>query len=439
MTMGLHNEYRERFMLFKNILILLAFLGLSFLFFYIAIDNGFWHGEDFIALEHSLRMREAPSMVFDSSPPYKFQPLVYSVYYVLFTRFSFDASGYFIFNIILHAFNSFLVYLLVNTLLKDRTVATLSGLLFVFTVGSYGKSVMIVSGLEDLVITALTLLTMIFYFKNELDAGGRTRSGWFVLAIIFFALSMLTRSTSFSILGAFLAFNFFFRLDIKKRVLSVNFLVLFLVAVTALVIKTQVFHYTPTLYRTYPGAQVFIFNSGKSVISYLVRMMFPIHTSHLVTESGAAVRFIYTFATQIRILIALIIVSYSIFGFIFGNHSIRFFISWTYIMVLPFAFFEFPNDWLNIRHLYLVSVGFIMVISAGAVYCSRLISHRRLRRFVPLLVPVFFILLARFIVTQLDQSYKIKAESPRAIQHRKEIANEFPNVIIEGEDLQLVD
>lgn len=432
-------EHREHSMVLKNILILFAFLGLSFLFFSLAINNGFWHGEDFIALEHSLKMKESLSIAFDSTPPYKFQPLVYSVYYVLFSRFSFDASGYFIFNIILHAFNSFLVYLLVHTLLKDRTVAILSGLLFVFTVGSYGKAIMIISGLEDLVITTLTLLTMVFYFKNELVAGGRVRSLWFFFSLFFFALSMLTRSTSFSILGAFLAFNFFFRFDIKKRVLSANFLILFLIAVAALVIKTQVFHYTPTLYSTYPGLFRFVLYTGKSIISYLVRMIFPIHTSHLVTEAGSVVRFIYRFATQIRILIALVVLSYSIFGFIFGNHTIRFFIAWTYIMVLPFAFFEFPNDWLNIRHLYLVSVGFIMVISAGAVYCSRLIAHRRWRRFVPILVPVFFILLARFIVTQLDHSYETKASSPRAIQYRNEIADNFPNVILEDGELRLVD
>jgi hypothetical protein len=426
-------------MVLKNILIFLAFLGLSFLFFHIAIDNGFWHGEDFIALDHSLRMREAPSAVFESSTPFKFQPLVYAIYFALFNLFSFNASGYFIFNIILHAFNSFLVYLLVNTLLKDRTVALLSGLLFAFTVGSYGKSVMIVSGLEDLVITALTLMTMIFYFKNELDGGGRLRSVWFAFALIFFTLSMLTRSTSFSILGAFLAFNFFFRLDIKKRVFSINFLVLFIVAFAALIVKTQVFHYTPALYHTYPGILKFIFLSAKSIISYLVRMIFPIHTSHLVTESGAVVRFVYSFATQIRILIALVILSYSLFGFIFGNHSIRFFIAWTYIMVLPFAFFEFPRDWLNIRHLYLVSVGFIMVISAGAVYCSRLISHRRWRRFVPLLVPLFFIILSRFIVTQLDRSYESNVHGPSATRYRREIADEFPNVVIEGDTLRLVD
>ncbi len=423
----------------KNILVLCIFLALSYIFFGLATDNGFWHSDDFVMLEKNLHMKENSLAVFDSTPPFRFQPLATLFYYLLFSNFFFDARGYFIFNIILHGFNSFLVYLLVHTLLKDRMVAILSGFLFVFTVGNYGKSVMIVSGFEDLLITTLTILTMIFYFKNELDAEGKILSPWFILAFILFLASMFTQGTSFAILGAFLAFGYFFRIERGRPVVSKNFLILLAIAIASMIIKTRVFDYTPTFYSENPGPVRFVYYAAKNVLNYLVRMIFPIHTSHLVTEAGPAVRFIYRFATQIRILIALTVVSYSFFGFIFGNRTIRFFIAWTYIMVLPFAFFQFPFDWLNIRHLYLVSVGFVMILSSGAIYCSRLISHQRWRRFVPLLVPVFFILMARFVVTQLDRSYEYKAASPITVEYRKEIARKFPNVIIEGDNLRFVE
>ncbi len=175
----------------------------------------------------------------------------------------------------------------------------------------------------------------------------------------------------------------------------------------------------------------------KNVISYLVRMIFPVHTSHLVTGAVPVVRFVYRFATHIRIFIALVVLSYSFFGFIFGNRTIRFFIAWTYIMVLPFAFFQFPGDWLNIRHLYMVSVGFVSVIAAGAVYCSRLISENRWRRFVPMLVPVAFILLSRFIIVQLDSSYRLKAESPVMVEYRRALAEMYDDVYIDGGNLKM--
>ena len=421
-------------MKFGNILILCGFVLLSFLFFYLSLDNGLWHSDDFLSLEHSVKMLDDISYAFDSQPPFRFQPLAYLAYYLLFKVLFFNAEGYFLFNIILHGLNSFLVYLLVHTTLKDRTVALLSAALFVFTVGSYGKSVMIASGLEDLLITMLTLLTMIFYFKNELDAKGKVFSGWYFLSLIFFCASMLTRSTSFAILGAFLAFNFFFRADTNKRVMSPNFIILLVLAIAALIIKAQIFHYHPQFYTNTPSVWSYIYLTFKNILNYLVRMVFPIHSSHLVTEAGPAVRFVYRFATEIRIVIALTIISYSFFGFIFGNRTIRFFIAWTYIMVIPFAFFQFPHDWLNIRHLYLVSVGFVVVISAGAVFCSRLIVHQRYRRFIPMIVPLFFVILSRFIVGQLDRSYELKAASPTTVELKKDMAERYEEVsIVDGE------
>lgn len=425
-----------------NILILAFFLLLSFLFFWLSLDNGFWHGFDFVNLRNSLEMRSDLSVALSSEYPYKFQPLVYLVHYTLFRQFGFDPRGYFIFNIILHAINAFLVYLLVNTLLKDRTVSIVSGLLFVFTVGNYGKAVMIASGFEDLMITTLTLLTMFFYFKNELQRGGRLLTPYFFLALIFFIASMFTKSTSFSILGCFIAFNFFFHSKeerAKKSLFDPGFIILFAIVIAAIITKALFFHYTPELYKHHPGFFRFVYYAGKNVVNYLVRMIFPIHTSHLVANSGALVVLIYKLATEIRILIALTVFSYSFFGFVFGNRTIRFFIAWTYIMVIPFAFFQFPNDWLNIRHLYLVSVGFVMVISAGAVYCSRLISHRKIRRFIPFLVPLAFVVMSRFIVYQLNKSYEYKIVEPSVIEYKESLARRFPDVTVRDGRLQLED
>jgi hypothetical protein len=422
--------------LLKNLLVLAIFTGLSLAFFHIALNGSFWHGDDFLELNHDLRMTEGKLSLFDSAPPFKFQPLVYGIEYTLFHYFGFDARRYLLFNILLHALNSFLVYLLVYTPLRDRTIAVLSGLLFVFAVGSYGKSVMLVSGLEDLVITLLTLLTMIFYFKSQLARGARRHAVWLVLALCFFVGSMFTRSTSFAMLGAFLAFNFFFREDTGRRVVGPGFAVFLVIAAAALLIKTKVFHYAPPLYAQNPGPVKFVLYAIKNVFSYLVRMVFPIHTSNLVAEAGPIVRFIYRFATQIRLLIALVVISYSFFGFVFGNHTIRFFIAWTYIMVLPFAFFQFPTDWLNMRDLYLVSVGFVMIIASGAVYTSRLVGHRRWRRLVPFVVPVFFVLMSRFIVTELDHAYELRAEGPATAEERRELARLHPQIVVEGDQLR---
>jgi len=423
----------------RSVLVFICFVLLSLLFFSLVLNNGFWHNSDFVLLQKSLLLKEGNTDLFSSTAPFRFQPLVYAVHYLLFEQFHFNPRPYFIFNIILHSINAFLVYLMVNTLLKDIHVSLLSGVLFVCTVGNYGKTVMIASGFEDLMITTLTLLTMLFYFKNELEKEGRVFTAWFLLSFLFFLASMLVKSTSFSILGCFLAFNFFFnrRRGRERRVFDAGFTVLCSVVVAVIITKTLLFHYTPSFYSDYPGFFKLLYLTPKNVINYLVRMIFPIHTSHLVADSGTVVVTIHRLATGIRLLIALTVISYSFFGFVFGNRTIRFFIAWTYIMVLPFSFFQFPSDWLNIRHLYLVSAGFTTVISAGAVYCSRLISHKKLFRLVPLAVPALFVILAFFIVTQLNRSYDAKIDAPEAMRYRQYMEKEFPSVRMENGRLKL--
>jgi hypothetical protein len=392
----------------KNLLFLASLLALGFVFFSPARNNPFWHSNDYEYLLQALRIGGNWREIFARAPHQTFQPLVNLVFYFEFLLFGSGPMGYYAFNVVVHAVNAFLVYFLVLTLLRDRTIAIVSGVLFVLAVGNYGKAVMVVSGVSDLVITMLTLLTMIFYTRNELDERGQVWTRNFVLCLLFFALSLLSKATSFSLLGCMLAFNLFFREQTGRRLFDSNFTV---IAVTALVVLAAKL----AVLRSIPGAADFVvsWSVPRNVAAYLVRMVFPIQYSALVRDSGSAVRFVYQLATEIRILIFFCIISYSVFGFVFGNRVIRFFIAWTYITVAPFCFFRFPSDWLNIRYLYLVSVGFVMILASATVLGSRLLAHHRLRRFVPYTIPLFFVLLSHFVVLKLDGNYERMANSPR--------------------------
>jgi hypothetical protein len=387
--------------------LLLNVIGL--VFFALVRDNSFWHGDDWEYMIQALRIEGDWREVFSTRLHQTFQPIPNLIFFAEFQLFQIDAGSYYLFNIVVHSINAFLVYLLVRTLLKDRTIAVLSGLLFEFAVGNYGKSVMTVSGISDLVITALTLTTMIYYVKNELEEGGALWKRNFVLCLVFFTFSLLSKTTSFSLLGLMLAFNLFYREQTGRKVFDRNFVMFagFALAVLAVKLAAQ---------GAIPGASDIDFSVpsvARNFPSYLVRMVFPIHSSSLVSDAGPVVKFIYEFATAIRVVIFLCIVSYSVFGFVFGNRAIRFFIAWTYIMVAPFCFFRFPMDWLDIRFLYLVSVGFHMILASGTVLAARLLYQKPWRRRIPYLIPVSFVALSYFVLSRLDINYERKASSPR--------------------------
>ena len=415
------NMSRGFHLLRSSVLLYGLLLVTSLLVFSLVRNNTFWHSADFLYLEQSIGVDRSWDEVFVSAPYQPFQPLVKLVFYLEYKLFGLDAKKYYLFNIFIHSLNAIFVYFLVVTLLRDRVIAYLSSFLFACAVGNYGKAVMVVSGINDLLITMLTLVTLLLYFKNELQSGGRILSGRFLGSVLFFVLGLLTKATSFSILGCILAFHYFFRAETKRPVFNRTFLTIAVVAVTALVAKL-VF-----LPDTSSSKDFVIF--GPQVIrnfaSYLVRMVFPIHGSSLVSDSGPAVRFVYKLATEIRVITFLCILSYSVFGFLFANRTIRFFIAWTYITVTPFCFFNFPRDWLNIQYLYLVSVGFIMILSSGTVLASRLLYQRRWRRFIPYALPLFFVLLSQFIIFHLDKNYERLAAAPQAQRMTRSIQMKY--------------
>jgi len=386
----------------KEIFLLALMLALAFIFFAAVRNNPFWHTGDYLYLLKALRIEQDWRDIFVVEPLSTFQPLVNLIFYAEFRMFGDSPAGYYFFNVFVHSLNAYLVYRIVFTLLRDRTTAIMSGLLFNLAVGNYGKAVMLVSGVSDLIITFLTLMTLLLYFRNELKYGGRLNTMCFWGTLLFFALSLLSKATSFSLLGCMLAFNLFFRKETRRRVFGRSFLIVAGFALAVLVAKYS-------LIRTMPGVSEFGVSGYvflKNYARYLVRMVFPIHTSTLVTDSGPIVRLVYKVAAQIRLITFLCILSYSVFGFIFGNRAIRFFIAWTYITVTPFCFFQFPSDWFNIRYLYLVSVGFVMILASGTVLATRLLYERAWRRFIPYLIPLSYMFLSQFVVQNLDRNYE---------------------------------
>lgn len=389
-------------------------MAVSAVFFAVVRDNPFWHPEDFAYLKQAIAVRGSWQELFTAAPGQPFQPLVRAIFFLEYSLFGLDAWKYYLLNVVVHATNGLLVYLLVHVLLKDRAIAVLSSLLFVCAVGNYGKTVMVVSGISDLLITLLTLLTLFFYFKNELEKAGKLSIGFFAAAF-FFLLSVITKTSSFSILGCMVAFAAFFRSETGKRILNREFFIIATIALVALVAKLSFF----SVLETEQGFALGVSNFLRNYASYLVRMVFPMHASMLIAHAGPVVQFIYGLATQIRFLTFLCIVSFTLFGFVFGNRTLRFFVVWTYITVTPFCFFRFPADWLDIRHLYLVSVGFCMILASVTVLAARLLSHRRWRRLLPYALPLFFVCLSQFIIYQLDRKYERVAEIP-AIREMKE-------------------
>ncbi|NNM34431.1 MAG: hypothetical protein HKO53_15240 [Gemmatimonadetes bacterium] len=391
---------------------------LSIAFYWPALNNPFWHAEDFRFLERAQDIAQDPQLLLHQDVAERHHPVPLALFLAEYLVFGLQPLGYYVVNLLLHGLNAFLVYWLVAALLADRRIAILSGVLFVFGVGSYGKAVMFVGGAENLLITGLYLLILNLYIRNDIWQQGRIWTVRYILVLLLFLAASYAKPTAFSLVLGLLAYKVFFRGERgrQRKVLEPNLVILVVGALTFWAVReaTGVVDFRINMAGRTPWD--FAVNFVANMMNYIIHMFFPIHVSQLVTTSNPVVRAIYDIAPVVRVFLGICLVSYGLFGFVFGNRTIRFFLAWTLISVLPYCAVRFPEDWLNIRYLYQVSIGFCFIMASGTVLSMDLLHRRRWRRFVPYIVPAAFVALSGYIGSHLDDKYESQGRAAESVE-----------------------
>ncbi|MCB1163185.1 MAG: hypothetical protein R3C71_15635 [Candidatus Krumholzibacteriia bacterium] len=394
-------------------LLFLILLAFSFLLFGRILNNQFWTAAEYEYLAQSLSSDSLDEFGLGTQHPHPIVGVFHRVEYLFFGD---KPAGYYLLNIFIHALNAFLLYLLITMILHDFGIAFLSASLFAFAVGNYGKEVMYAAGVSGILMHAVFILTVMFYVINETRGKGRLLSWWFLGTVFFFTLSIVNRFAFLSGIGVLLAYNVFFRKERQDRgVLDGPLLTLLIFGGVLTGFQWDSFRSVTESYPEGWGAGFFALNFLRNIPGYLVHMVYPIHYTELVVE-GSPLATIYAWSGWIRPVLATIIFSYMAYGFVFGNKTLRFFIAWVVLTILPFCFFYLPGDWINTKYLYLASAGFCLILATGTMKMVRVLVGRGWRRLVPLAIPVWFILLSGFLVMRLDHSYEERARLPETQQ-----------------------
>ncbi len=393
----------------NNAQVFLILLGIAFLLFFPILNNEFWTAEEYEYLRKALSP-DRPQAVYPTTGDA--HPMVDFFHLVEYKLFGDLPTGYYLLNILLHAVNAFLLYLLIHLCLRDFGVAFLSSLLFVFSVGNYGKEVMYAAGVSSILMHTIFLLTVLAYMLNETRGRGKLMTPWFLVTLVLFATSLINVLSSIGIIGVLLFYNIFFKKDRRRPVLSSPFLVLFFVGVILVSTQQELFANATKAYPEGSGLGFTLGNFFTNIPRFLIHMVFPIHFTEII-EEGSFVSAIFVARVWIRPLLGIIIFSYAVYGFVFGNTTLRFFIAWAFVTILPFCIYYFPGDWLNIKYLYLSSAGFCLILSTGTMKMYRVLLRRGWRRWVPIIIPAFFIILSVSIVNRLDRAYEQRAQTPQ--------------------------
>ena len=338
-----------------------------------------WDGTDAQIICDAHALSRDPADMFGHVGFYFSQPLLQLVFLAEYRLFGLDIAGYLAVNLLIHALNAFVVYMLVNMLFPRRDMACWSPPLFALGVGSYGRVLHhgACAG-EPAAGRACTCWCCTSSSATISARDGRLRSPFFIAGLALFLLSGLTRASSFSLLGCLLAY---------KVVLPPAPGPAGLVDRTCWSSSSSAPCSTsgqarwgfgqPTIFGRRRRADVLLPALGQEPL--------PLPDAD-VLPAAARARMLETAAvlggpgcsrprTVIRFALTIAIVSYSFFGFVFGSRAIRFFIAWTYITLLPFTAHTAAGRWLNLNHLYLASLGFCVVIAAGVAGCSSLLAR----------------------------------------------------------------
>ena len=380
-----------------------------------------WDGTDAQIICDAHVLSRQPLEMFHHLGFYFSQPLLQLMFLAEYRLFGLNVAAYLAVNLFIHAINAFVVYMLVNMLFPRRNMAVLAALMFALGVGSYGRVFLNVHALESLLLAGLHLLVLYFFIRNDFRCGGRLRSPLFVAGLALFLLAGLTRASSLSLVLCLVAYKAFFHQRRGRPVWSPDLLVFVAVGIVFYVGQHRWGFAEPTVFGRDAEQTRFSLLSVKNLFRYLVLMFFPLQRSPLLETAPFWVEWLYYGRTVIRFALTIAIASYSFFGFVFGSRAIRFFIAWTYITLLPFTAHTEAGRWLNLNHLYLASLGFCVVIAAGAAGCSSLLARAGRRRFLPYLIPLALAVAAMGLTHQLDRRYKAGAALPEAQALREQV------------------
>lgn len=377
-----------------------------------------WNDTDARILCDAHELSRDPVSMFTHIGFYFSQPVLQLGFLAQYRLFGLDPSGYLAVNLAIHATNAFVVYMLVNMLFPSRRMALLAALLFAFGVGSYGRVFGAIHQQENLLLASLHLLVMYVFIRNDFRHQGHIRSRLYLLGLGLFLVTGLTRATSFSLVGVLIAYKAFFHRFRGRRIVTPDVLIFLAVALVFYWAQGRWGYQAPTVFGDSHPIERFSLMSLKNIFRYLNMMFLPIQPSSMLEDAPFYVNWLFAARTVIRTALALAIISYSFFGFVFGSRAIRFFIAWTYITVLPFTDQSATGQWLNLSHLYLTSVGFCVVLAAGTTGTANLLRARPSRMWVPYLVPLVFVVMALGVTDRLHQRNKVLADRPEAIGMR---------------------
>jgi len=344
--------------------LLSGILLLTLIVYWSTFSNGFVWDDVVYVQRNPLLSPLNINTIFTSYLAGNYHPLTVLVHAIEYKFFGYTESGYHVVNVVIHLINTLLVFFLIRNLSQDYWIAFIATLLFGIH-PMHVESVAWIAELKDLLYTLFFLASMLAY-QRYLD---RQKSKWYMMAIGFFLLSLLSKGMAVSLPVVLLLIDFVKgRLSDRKVWLEkIPFFVLSIVFGIIAIAAQQAEEALHT--DTIPLAQRIIF-AFYGYVNYIYKLIVPVHLSayypYPIGSRDAIPPIYYAYA---GIVIALWVLTWKslrrtkkiFFGMAFFTITV-----FLVLKLLPVGYTVMAD-----RYSYVPSIGIFYLVSEGLVWLYR--------------------------------------------------------------------
>lgn len=423
----------------KNGKIILIIVGiLAFFSFINTFQNPFvWDDPGRIGENGYIKRLDNLSLLFSSKYLSYFRETTYRPLYTLtlflnYHFFKLNVYGWRIFNIFVHILNTILIYFLIRYIFKNRTISSITALIFAVH-PIHTEAVNVVVYRTELLACLFFLGSFFLYLKSIRDR--KIKKGFYLLSIFMFILALCSKEMAASLPLIIVLYIYFFSQQKERKKLFVSVLPFFLIVLIWIVIvrgfelpgkfvgKHELYYGSPFGSKLHLRV---LFYLGGPILRYIWVSFLPlnlvlIYPHQIKGYIPAPVEFF-----SVLILIAILIFVLKMKKF---SKEASFSIFYFFICLLPVLQIIPLSVIYGERWLYIPSLGFCLFV---AIWLKRLFFDKNLKKIGTLLLVsitcfYFFVTFARNRdwkdeVTLLEKNVNIY---PQSIDARLQLAENY--------------
>jgi len=376
----------------KTFSLICIIIAIIFITYSPVLKNGFTNWDDNILITENLKIREISLRniydIFCSYYTGTYIPLTVLSYAIEYNFVKLKSTLYHATNLVLHIFNSLLVFWLIYILSKNILTSFIVAILF----GIHPLKVESVAWLtarKDVLYTFfffISVIMYIFWIKTKLKK-------YYWLSFISFVLSVFSKPSAVALVIILFLFDYYFKIKFDKQIIieKIPFFIVSIIFCTINIIAQYSFtKFTPE--KIFP-ISINIFNTSYTIIFYLHKTIFPSKLSCLYPNPEKNNLIYLLSPILVLILILIVIISNKktnkiMFAFLFYIITLI-----PVIGFIPLASFTIIAD----RYTYIPTTGLFYIIGICFTYLfyKKIIYSSLIK---PILICCFIIIITVFSV-----------------------------------------